>query len=401
MSRGRSRGRGRTSRATIPRRSPLDIVRLSFAAPECAHQRRSRGAPAIAAALGVRRQRAAIAHAASARASTRGARTCCAPTVADDRLAAAIFGQPPDGARSITALLAPGRSRRSPGSRPIPPSSTTLLKHPGTAAAFARSIHVRDGAVVTPGERRGRSVDQAIVGADPRRPAVVHREAARRARRPAWRVLRRRRAPRCRAPAVRARRAGDRRTGSTARAGLLDAVDTRVVPAGGSTSYPFMRADVDVAAAASGRSRSTTRRDRGRRHRRASGRASSASATGRRTAASTPRGSPRPCSKPAARPGARLDTFLFAQRALASERRAAAGDRSPRCDDFRALSRADADARDQRRARARRPIAAAGRAAAAARPVTTRRWPCSRAALAIVDRARRRARLIARRRHGR
>ena len=64
--------------------------------------------------------------------------------VADDRLAAAIFG------RRATALLYHGAAGARSGDAGVDRGqsrhrSTSCLKHPGATAAFARSIHIRGG----------------------------------------------------------------------------------------------------------------------------------------------------------------------------------------------------------------------------------------------------------------
>ena len=84
--------------------------------------------------------------------------------VPGDRLASVILGTRP------TALLYHGLLALDPPTlawlEANPAVLDPLLKHPGATAAFARSIHVRGGAVVTPGEDAN-AVWQAIVGADP------------------------------------------------------------------------------------------------------------------------------------------------------------------------------------------------------------------------------------------
>ena len=144
-----------------PATLPLDIVRIAFASPEVP------GAPADGRLAAIKKAldgfgsggrlplplapatwRAHVLHA----------------DVADGRLAFAIFATRP------TALLYHGLLALDPPTlawlEANPAVLDALLKHPGTTAVFARSIHVRDGAVVTPGEDAN-AVWQAIVGADP------------------------------------------------------------------------------------------------------------------------------------------------------------------------------------------------------------------------------------------
>jgi hypothetical protein len=144
-----------------PATLPLDIVRIAFASPEVPGARADGRLVAIRKALdgpgsGGRLPlplapatwRAHLLHA----------------DVADSRLAAAIFATRP------TALLYHGLLALDPPTlswlEANPDVLEALLKHAGTAAVFARSIHVRDGAVVTPGEDAN-DVWRAIVGVDP------------------------------------------------------------------------------------------------------------------------------------------------------------------------------------------------------------------------------------------
>lgn len=88
--------------------------------------------------------------------------------VPDARLASAILS------RRATALLYHGLLALDPETlawiEANPAVLDALLKHPGAAAVYTRSIHVRNGAVVTPGEETA-SIWAAIVGADPANPA--------------------------------------------------------------------------------------------------------------------------------------------------------------------------------------------------------------------------------------
>jgi hypothetical protein len=87
--------------------------------------------------------------------------------VQDDRLAAAIFG------RRAAALVYHGLMGIDPATiawiEGNPAVLDAMVKNPGVTAAFARSIRVRDGRIVTPGEEAD-AVWTAVVGADPRDP---------------------------------------------------------------------------------------------------------------------------------------------------------------------------------------------------------------------------------------
>ena len=106
--------------------------------------------------------------------------------MADNRLAAAIFS------RRDTALLYHGLLALDPPTlqwiEAHPNVLDALLKHPGVTAAFARSIHVSNGAIVTPGDNAD-DVWKAIVGADPRDPESFIAQAHRASRGTAGRVL--------------------------------------------------------------------------------------------------------------------------------------------------------------------------------------------------------------------
>jgi len=89
--------------------------------------------------------------------------------VPDASLASAILG------RRATALLYHGLAALDAETlawiEANPATLDALLKHPGATAVYARSIHVRHGAVVTPGEEAA-GIWAAIVGADPANPAA-------------------------------------------------------------------------------------------------------------------------------------------------------------------------------------------------------------------------------------
>jgi hypothetical protein len=226
-------------RRADPSTLPVDIVRSAFAAPD--------HAPGESAA-----RRAAIRRVLATRGSS-GDRLplplnpltwrkhLLGADVADDRLAAAIFS------RRATALLYHGLFALDPPTLEWmdanPSVLDTLLKHPGITATLARSIHVRNGSIVTPGEDAS-GVWKAIVGADPRDPeafiarlitsregnvaafydAVTHLDAAR--QRFALGLA-----------------TDVNRIGRVRR--LLDAA-TPELPAARLEDYPFMRLDVDV-----------------------------------------------------------------------------------------------------------------------------------------------------------
>src|SRR5205085_7418110 len=87
--------------------------------------------------------------------------------VPDNRLAAAIFS------RRAPALIYHGLFALDPPTLEWidahPGMLDTLVKHPGITAAFARSIHISNGSVVTPGDAAN-DLWKTIVGADPRDP---------------------------------------------------------------------------------------------------------------------------------------------------------------------------------------------------------------------------------------
>src|SRR5262245_57384786 len=127
----------------------LDIVRLAFASPDGTID----GDPA---------PREAIARALSGAGPARGRlplpltpaiwRTdVLHDSVPDERLAAAIFGS------RATALVYFGLMGMDPATlawiETNPVVLDAMVKHPGATAGFARSIRIRDGSVVTPGER--------------------------------------------------------------------------------------------------------------------------------------------------------------------------------------------------------------------------------------------------------
>ena len=97
------------------------------------------------------------------------ARASARSEVPDARLASAILGRRP------AALIYHGLLALDPETLAWIEANPAVLdafqKHPGATAVYARSIHVRNGAVVTPGDN-ARDIWQAIVGADPANPAA-------------------------------------------------------------------------------------------------------------------------------------------------------------------------------------------------------------------------------------
>ena len=145
-----------------PSTLPIDIVRLLFAAPERARDQLTARRAAVKAAL---EKPLGVGDRLPLPLSSRTwRRHLLRSDVADHRLAAAIFG------RRDTALLYHGLFALDPPTLEWidahPAVLATLLKYPGLTATVARSIHVANGAVVTPGDDAN-DVWKAIVGADP------------------------------------------------------------------------------------------------------------------------------------------------------------------------------------------------------------------------------------------
>ncbi len=141
---------------------PLDIVRLVFASPESA---KNQPAPRRAAILRVLESGGDSGDRIPLPLDPRIWRAhVLSGGIADDRLAGAILGQRP------TALLYLALLAMDPETlawiEANPGVLKALQKHPGTTAAFARSIHIRHGVVLTPGED-SKGVWKAIVEADP------------------------------------------------------------------------------------------------------------------------------------------------------------------------------------------------------------------------------------------
>ena len=144
---------------------PLDIVRMAFASPDGPDESRLR---------------AAIARVLVRDGETDGRlplplspRTWTArvfeQTIREHRLAGAIFGS------RASALLYHGLMSVDPATltwiEANPAVLSTLLRHPGVTAVYARSLRIRQDRVVTPGDGAD-DVWAAVVGASPRTPAA-------------------------------------------------------------------------------------------------------------------------------------------------------------------------------------------------------------------------------------
>lgn len=145
---------------------PLDIVRLAFAAPEDAKNQPPSQRAAVLRAL--------------AGSGDSGDRIplplnpgtwrahILSTDVADDRLAGTILSQRPSALLYLGLLALDAETLAWIEANPA--VLQVLQKHPGTTAAYARSIHIRNGAVVMPGDD-ATAVWKAIVEADPADPA--------------------------------------------------------------------------------------------------------------------------------------------------------------------------------------------------------------------------------------
>ena len=144
---------------------PLDIVRIAFASPEGPEETRTRAA--IARLL--QRDGAAAGQLPLPLSLKAWSGRLLNKAVADSRLAAAIFGSRP------AALLYYGLMGVEPSSlawiEANPALLDVLYKHPGVSAVYARSILIRQGRVVTPGDAAD-DLWAAVVGADPGTPAA-------------------------------------------------------------------------------------------------------------------------------------------------------------------------------------------------------------------------------------
>ena len=144
---------------------PLDIVRIAFASPEGPEETRTRAAIArVLARDGVAAGQLPL----PLSLKTWRERVLGGPVV-DNGLASAIFASRP------AALLYHGLMGVEPSTLAYIESNPALLetlhKHFGVSAVYARSIRIRDGRVVTPGDAAD-EVWATVVGADPRTPAA-------------------------------------------------------------------------------------------------------------------------------------------------------------------------------------------------------------------------------------
>jgi hypothetical protein len=223
-----------------PSTLPIDIVRVFFAAPERVRDQLTERRAAVQAAL---EKPFGIGGRLPLPLSPRAwRRYVLRVDVPDNRLASAIF------ARRDTALLYHGLFALDPPTLEWidahPSVLDVLLKHPGITAAFARSINVRNGSIVTPGDDAN-DVWTAIVGADPRdAESFITKLIGLREGRLAvfYDAVTQLDAPRRRFALG---RAGDPNRIDRLRK-LID-VATRDITGRGLEFYPFMRPDVDVA----------------------------------------------------------------------------------------------------------------------------------------------------------
>ena len=225
-----------------PSTLPLDIVRLAFASPDGASDaaagrrgRRFGGRSSPAGTAGI------ACHSRSSPTTWRAAR-------ARARKCPTIVSRLRSSASRATALLYHGLMALDPATLAWidghPDVLDDLLEHPGTTAAFARSIHIRGGSIVTPGD----AADDAVAGdcrGGSARAAGLRRQADRRAQRPGgdsttpWRISTPRTSgSRWARPAI--------RRGSARAQRWLDAVMHESRPAGCLDEYPFLRADTDL-----------------------------------------------------------------------------------------------------------------------------------------------------------
>jgi hypothetical protein len=148
-----------------PATLPIDVIRLTFSSPDQADGSVARRA-ALTRALGAGGESGdRVPLPLSPRVWREHVLRADVP---DPRLASAILGH------RASALLYHGLLALDAETlawiEANPATLDALLKHPGATAVYARSIHVRRGAVVTPGEEAA-AVWAAIVGADPANPA--------------------------------------------------------------------------------------------------------------------------------------------------------------------------------------------------------------------------------------
>jgi hypothetical protein len=223
-----------------PSSLPIDIVRLLFAAPERARDQLSGRRAAVRAALERTGRGGDLLPLPLSPQTWR--RHILGVEVANKGLAAAIFS------RRATALVYHGLFALDPPTLAWiddnPAVLGTLLKYPGITATYARSIYVRNGAIVTPGENAD-AVWKAIVGADPRDPdAFIAKLIGSREGRLAvfYDAVTHLDAPRRRFALGLA--SDPNRIGRLQK--LID-VGTRDTPGSGLEIYPFMRPNVDLA----------------------------------------------------------------------------------------------------------------------------------------------------------
>ena len=144
---------------------PLDIVRIAFASPDGPEEARTRAA--IAGVL--QRDGPAAAHLPLPLSPKTWTARVLDARIADIRLASAIF------ASRRAALLYHGLMAVDPATLATIDANAALLdtlaRHSAVTAVYARSLCIRQGRVVTPGDAAD-DLWAAIVGADPRTPAA-------------------------------------------------------------------------------------------------------------------------------------------------------------------------------------------------------------------------------------
>ena len=216
---------------------PLDIVRIAFASPDGQDERKTRAA--IARVL--QRDGAAAQLPLPLSPQTWSAHVLRAP-VAENRLAPAIFSS------RAAALLYHGLMGVDRATLAWIESNPAVLdvlhKHPGVTAVYARSIRIRGGRVITPGDDAD-EIWAAVVEADPRAPAAFIGKlwSARSGRLAGLYDAIAHLDPPHQAFAI--GRAGDAERVARAR-NLLDAV-TMLEPLWRLADHPFRRPDVDAA----------------------------------------------------------------------------------------------------------------------------------------------------------
>jgi hypothetical protein len=146
---------------------PLDIVRSAFASPDGASTAETAARAAIGRALN--RDGGRVASLPLPLGPKLWGERVLRADISDGRLASAIFTARP------AALLYHGLMGVDPATlawiEANPALLDVLYKHPGVSAVYARSIRIRDGRVVTPGDAAD-DVWEALVGADPGQPVA-------------------------------------------------------------------------------------------------------------------------------------------------------------------------------------------------------------------------------------